>query len=316
MNRTRKVFVSTMIAAAGAVSAVALSGTACRRPGAGPARESRRPVALTHCRPWVPPHRQLIQSLATAMSGTPAPAAAPATPPPGATASLTLPAGARASDRRGSCCRPGGRSRCRPAAAPANALSSLTSALPAPLSNAGGLAQLLPSGISLPGLTAPAATAPAAAATAPLTAAAPLAPLAAAPLAARHLSRHGTSRGRTGSCGSRGGCRRSRPRPRSRCSAHCRDPARQPHTIEPWENHVIDQEAVRQRRHRGRLVGGAAVGRDRYRQRRPGGAAADRCRAGAGHVGGGEPQPGDSEGGRRSVQRGVDVDGGRGGVHR
>ena len=29
-----------------------------------------------------------------------------------------------------------------------------------------------------------------------------------------------------------------------------------------------------------------------------------------------EPQPGDPEGGRRSVQRRVDADGGRGGVHR
>ena len=42
-------------------------------------------------------------------------------------------------------------------------------------------------------------------------------------------------------------------------------PARHPHTIEPWENHVTDHEAVRQRRRRGRLVGGTAVGHDRYR---------------------------------------------------
>ena len=51
-------------------------------------------------------------------------------------------------------------------------------------------------------------------------------------------------------------------------------------------------------------------------QRRTAGTVADRRRAGAGPVGGGEPEPGDSAGGRGSVQRGVDVDGGRGGVRR
>ena len=81
MNRTRKVFVSTMIAAAGAVSALALSGTASADPVPAPPVNPGAQL-LTSLSTVGSAAPQLMQSLATAMSGTAAPAAAPATPPP------------------------------------------------------------------------------------------------------------------------------------------------------------------------------------------------------------------------------------------
>src|SRR4029078_8012460 len=90
MNRTRKLLVSTMIAAAGAASALALSGTAAADPVA-PAPVNPGPQRLPSRGSMGSAAPQLMQTLASSMSGTAAPAAAPATPPPGATASLTLP---------------------------------------------------------------------------------------------------------------------------------------------------------------------------------------------------------------------------------
>jgi hypothetical protein len=89
MYRTRKLFVSTMIAAAGAVStALMLSPTASADPVA-PVAPAPNPGAelLTQLSSIGSAAPQLIQGLATAMSGTAAPAAAPTTPPAGATAS-------------------------------------------------------------------------------------------------------------------------------------------------------------------------------------------------------------------------------------
>ena len=183
MYRTRKLLVSTMIAAAGAVTALALSATASAEP-APPA-------------PPVNPGAQLLSQLSTVGRR-----AAVDTEPrvghvrhrhPGSCSGHACPRRHGVADPAARCPRfrppapaaPAAAPVAGPAAAPGNAISSLASALPAPLSNAAGLAQLLPSGISLPGLTAPAATAPAAAATAPI----------AAPhlwhlLRLRHLSRH------------------------------------------------------------------------------------------------------------------------------
>ena len=86
MNRTRKLLVSTMIAAAGAASALALSGTAAADPVV-PAPVNPGTQLLTSLGSMGSAAPQLMQTLASAMSGTAAPAAAPATPPPGATAS-------------------------------------------------------------------------------------------------------------------------------------------------------------------------------------------------------------------------------------
>ena len=295
MKRTGKLLVSTMIAAAGAVStALALSTTAAAEPAppANPGVPGMEILSqLSNVQAAAP---QVIQSIASALAGTPATPVTPAAPAPGATASVTLPqppalpaAATPAAARR------------PPAAAPGNLLSNvpLLSALPDQLATPASLAKLLPSGVPMPNLGAPAATAPIA--TAPLVATAP--------------------RSSTRRCGA-GGSTRSTGRGRPPAHDGAQRPAVTPeanrHTTEPWENHVTDREAVRQRRRRGRLIGSNAVGSDGYRQRRPGVAAADRSPAGAGHVGGAKHRPGDSAGGRRSDQRGVDVDGGRGGVHR
>ena len=94
MHSTRKLFATTMIAAAGAVTAaLALSATAAAQPAA-PAptpgvpglpfiqQLASNPAAAT----------QLMQGFTSLMNTTATPAAAtPATPPPAATASITLP---------------------------------------------------------------------------------------------------------------------------------------------------------------------------------------------------------------------------------
>ena len=69
MNRTRKLLVSTMIAAAGAASALALSGTAAADPVA-PAPVNPGTQLLTSLGSMGSAAPQLMQTLASAMSGT------------------------------------------------------------------------------------------------------------------------------------------------------------------------------------------------------------------------------------------------------
>lgn len=162
MHRTRKLFATTLFAAAGAASAaLALSATAAAQPAApAPApgvpglpfiqQLASNPAAAT----------QLMQGF-TSLLGNAQTAAAPAATPPGATASITLPQtpstlpGMPAASATPA----------TPAASqPQNALSGLPT----------GLASLMPEGNPLTGLlpvatnaalpSAPAATAPAAAA--------------------------------------------------------------------------------------------------------------------------------------------------------
>ena len=150
MNRTGKLLASTMIAAAGAVStALALSATAAAEPAApAPARRIPGLQLLSQLSNVQAAAPQLMQSIASALSGTPgyaghAGSALPLAPPrrstlpqPPALRHAATPAAAPATA----------------ATAPANLLSPLLSALPDQLANPAGLAQLLPSGISLPGL--------------------------------------------------------------------------------------------------------------------------------------------------------------------
>ncbi|MGP4058918.1 hypothetical protein ACTWP6_29595 [Mycobacterium sp. 4D054] len=193
MHRTRKLFATSMIAAAGAVSAaVALSASASAQPAPAPApapapevpglpflqQLAANPAAAT----------QIMQGFANMMGTAPAATASttPATPVsgPGATASINLPQPANVLP--GATALPGGNMttvpvgntttvpQTAPAAAPASPLSGLTDSLGVP----GGLASLLPGGTSLAGLlptgaTAPVTAAPAAAAPAP----APVPPL-------------------------------------------------------------------------------------------------------------------------------------------
>lgn len=179
MHGTRKLFATTIIAAAGAVSAaVALSATATAQPAPAPApapeipglpflqQLAANPAAAT----------QLMQGFANIMGGAAAPAATatatPATPVtgPGATASISLPQPANVlPDATGlpgiAPAIPAGNTttvpQTAPAAAPASPLSGLTESLGVP----GGLASLLPGGSPLGGLlptdpTAPVTTAP------------------------------------------------------------------------------------------------------------------------------------------------------------
>ena len=96
MHRTGKLFATTMIAAAGAVSAaLALSPSAAAQPAPAPApapapgvpglpflqQLAANPAAAT----------QLMQTFASALGNTTATAPAPVTTPPAATASITLP---------------------------------------------------------------------------------------------------------------------------------------------------------------------------------------------------------------------------------
>ncbi len=188
MHRTRKLFATTMIAAAGAVSAaVAFSATATAQPAPAPAPEipglpflqqlAANPAAAT----------QLMQGFANLMGNAPAATATttPATPisGPGATASINLPQPAAvlpgAASLPGATPLPGGNittvpvantaTTPAPAAAPASPLTGLTDSLGMPgglasLLPAGNpLASLLPTGATTPATTAPAVTAPAAA---------------------------------------------------------------------------------------------------------------------------------------------------------
>ncbi|HEX2285574.1 MAG TPA: hypothetical protein VHI10_12265, partial [Mycobacterium sp.] len=137
MHSTRKMFATTMIAAAGAVSAaLALSATASAQPAApapSPAvpglpfiqQLASNPAAAT----------QLMQGFTSLLGGAQAPAA-PATPPPAATASVTLPQPPTAL--------PGmpAASTAPATTAPQNLLSSLPT----------GLASLMPAGTPLTGL--------------------------------------------------------------------------------------------------------------------------------------------------------------------
>ncbi|WP_275572580.1 hypothetical protein [Mycolicibacterium vanbaalenii] len=208
MHRTRKLFASTIIAAAGAGAVSACRGVARDRaprapaPAPAPAPEipglpflqqlAANPAAAT----------QLMQGFANIMGNASAPAATatatPATPVtgPGATASISLPQPADvlpgANVLPGATALPGGNMttvpvgntttvpQTAPAAAPASPLSGLTESLGVP----GGLASLLPGGSPLGGLlpTGPTAPVTAAPAGAPAPAPAPLfTPLSALP---------------------------------------------------------------------------------------------------------------------------------------
>lgn len=134
MHITGKLFVTTMIAASGAVTAaVTLSGTAAAQPAA-PAptpgvpglpfiqQLASNPAAAT----------QLMQGVTSLLNTASTPAATPATPPPAATASITLPQ------------TPAGLPGAAPvstAAAPATNPADLLTQAASPLS---GLASLLP----------------------------------------------------------------------------------------------------------------------------------------------------------------------------
>jgi hypothetical protein len=203
MHRTRKMFATSMIAAAGAVSAaVALSAGAAAQPAPLPA-----PAPAPAPAPEVPGMQflqqlaanpaaatQLMQGFANLMGTTPAATATttPATPVtgPGATASINLPQPANVLP--GATALPGGNLTTVPVgntttvpatapAAPASPLSGLTDSLGVP----GGLASLLPSGTPLAGLLPTDAAAPVAApVAAPAAAPAPgslLSPLSALP---------------------------------------------------------------------------------------------------------------------------------------
>nr|WP_090339393.1 hypothetical protein [Mycolicibacterium malmesburyense]CRL67678.1 hypothetical protein CPGR_00542 [Mycolicibacterium malmesburyense] len=179
MHSTGKLFATTMIAAAGAVSAaLALSATASAQPAApAPAPSvpglpliqqlASNPAAAT----------QLMQGVTSLLNTAQAPAA-PAATPPSATASVTLPQPPSAL--------PGmPQAPAAPAAAPSTAPANpadLLSNLPT------GLASLLPEGTPLTGLL-PAATQAATPSAAAPAAAAPAAaaPAAAAPAAAPAL---------------------------------------------------------------------------------------------------------------------------------
>ena len=151
MNRTRKLFVSTMIAAAGAVTALALSATASAEP-VPPAPIPPNPGAqlLSQLSTVGAAAPQLMQASRRRCPAPPPPAAAPATPPPGATASLTLPQAPALPPLRPlrlrcrSCCRPGGRSGQRD-------FDTGVGASRAELARARGLASLLPAGAVLAG---------------------------------------------------------------------------------------------------------------------------------------------------------------------
>lgn len=198
MHRTRKLFATSMIAAAGAVSAaVALSAGAAAQPAPLPApapapapevpgmqflqQLAANPAAAT----------QLMQGFANLMGTTPAATATttPATPVtgPGATASINLPQPANVLP--GATALPGGNLTTVPVgntttvpatapAAPASPLTGLTDSLGVP----GGLASLLPAGTPLAGLLPTDAAAPVAApAAAPAPAPSLLSPLSALP---------------------------------------------------------------------------------------------------------------------------------------
>lgn len=205
MHRTRKLFATTIIAAAGAVSAaVAFSASATAQPAPAPApapeipglpflqQLAANPAAAT----------QLMQGFTNLLgnAGT-APAATAATTPatpvsgPGATASINLPQPAAVlpasiapgSSLPGATPIGGGNvttvpvantTTTAPAAAPVSPLAGLTDSL--------GLAGLMPAGNPLAGLlptgaTAPVAAAPATAPAAPLTVPPVLTPLSALP---------------------------------------------------------------------------------------------------------------------------------------
>ncbi|MCG7582192.1 hypothetical protein [Mycolicibacterium sp. OfavD-34-C] len=166
MQRTRKLFATTMIAAAGAVSAaVALSASATAQPAPVPAPAPAPAVpGMDMLQQLVNPAAasSLIQTFANAIS--PASAATPATAPataPGATASVTLPQPVNTLPAVAT-----------PATAPASPLAGITDQLGVP----GSLASLLPADNPLGGLlptgntpaaVTPAAVAPAATAPAP-----------------------------------------------------------------------------------------------------------------------------------------------------
>ncbi|MFB1297755.1 hypothetical protein ACAG24_019755 [Mycobacterium sp. pW049] len=202
MHRTPKLFATTMIAAAGAVSAaVAFSASATAQPAPAPApapeipglpflqQLAANPAAAT----------QLMQGFTNLMGNAPAATATttPATPVtgPGATASINLPQpaavlpGATAVPATtalpGATALPGGNittvpvantTTTAPAAAPVSPLAGLTDQL--------GLAGLMPEGNLLAGLLPTGATAPAATAPAAAPAAAPAIPPMFTPLAA------------------------------------------------------------------------------------------------------------------------------------
>ena len=200
MHRTRKLFATTMFAAAGAVSAaLALGAPAAAQPAPAPApapeipglpflqQLAANPAAAT----------QLMQGFANLMGNAPAATATatPATPVsgPGATASIELPQPAAilpAATLPGATlpgATPLGNGNITtvpvanttvPAAAPVSPLAGLTDQLP------GGLASLLPAGNPLASLLPGAATAPATVAPATAPAAAPAIPPAFSPLSA------------------------------------------------------------------------------------------------------------------------------------
>ena len=131
MKRTGKLLVSTMIAAAGAVStALALSTTAAAEPAppTNPGVPGMEILSqLSNVQAAAP---QVIQSIASALAGTPATPVTPAAPRPGATASVTLPQ----PPALPAAATPAARLRPRPLRQPlpATCFSSLSSALPAP----------------------------------------------------------------------------------------------------------------------------------------------------------------------------------------
>ena len=148
MHSTRKLFATTMIAAAGAVTAaLAFSGTAAAQPAS----------ALPPDRPGLPglpfiqqlasnpaAASQLMQGFTSLLNTAATPAAAtPATPPQTATASVTLPQPPAAL--------PGAAAPLNTPAAPATGPASL---LPQAASIPSGLASLIPGGLPLAGLSA------------------------------------------------------------------------------------------------------------------------------------------------------------------
>ncbi len=170
MHLARKMFATSMIAAAGAVAgALALSAPAAADPAPMPLPPMPNlPVLQQFLNPATAP--QLLQGLASAFQGTAAPTAAAVAPAPTASAELTLPqpgalTGPLAiNDLAGAL----------PAAAPADPLvptaevniPQMPGAAPLPqqMTFPGNLASLLPPGTPLAGLLptspAPAATAP------------------------------------------------------------------------------------------------------------------------------------------------------------
>lgn len=191
MHRTGKLFATTMIAAAGAVSAaVALSASAAAQPAPAPAPGPAPQVPglpfLQQLAANPDAATQLMQGFANLMGNAPAAAAPVATavtsPAPSATASITLPQPANvlpgADVLPGATALPGGNittvpaanTTTVPAAAPTqNPISALTDSLGVP----GGLASLLPSGTPLAGLLPTDSTAATAPVAAPAAAPAP-----------------------------------------------------------------------------------------------------------------------------------------------